>query len=603
LSRKPLGVRRGGGGAMLLPARAKWVGLGLATLAIASAVAVGFVLRLADPLSSPVIPAEDPYTHMALVREHLRTGSLDPLYPNSGLYPPGLHAFLAAAWAYSGVDLYQVVLLGPVFLGAIGVLGMALLLARNQGPLAGFVGALALAVAPEAIFRTNMMSPTALDLALLPFYLLALLELLKGRMGWLGVAAPMSLFFVFSHPWLFPILAMAGAAFVLLAWALPWPARFAPLSWVGVAGALACVGAGLGLTLSTCGGLCGPGLRDVLTLPKDAFFSALPYFVILASLAPLALLANPRRRARVAAWRPGTPRPLWVRLAASVLLCVALPALRQGLPEYVDLPRMFGWPIVLLAFAALAMLPFVTSPAANVGAGLFAATYPFVIYNPLHSPFWPHRTAVFLGLGLVILTGVAAGAIAHGIAVAWNALLARRARRKAKDGAAPAPHLPPAGSYLALFLAVLAVPAVVGGAVYTGTPDGYEGGWYRMYPACEMDALREVAKAADADPAAIVMTGSWEAKLVVASLSSDASRVWYTQGFFTSPGTRDKLEGQFANHGHPVLVVVDRYLKTETPSADTSFLDAPPYHSLGSWCTGGTGQTRLQAYSNAGAGA
>ncbi|MEA3204199.1 MAG: hypothetical protein QOI63_1879 [Thermoplasmata archaeon] len=586
---------------MLLTPRAKWVGLGLAATAIGAAVAVGFVLRLADPLSSPVIPAEDPYTHMALVKEHLRTGTLASLYAGSALYPPGLHAFLATVWAYSGVDLYQVILMGPVFLGAIGVLGMALLLARNQGPLAAFVGALALAVAPEAIFRTNMMSPTALDLALLPFYLLALLELLKGKLGWLGVAAPMSLFFVFSHPWLFPILAMMGIAFILLAWALPWPGRFAPLSPVGVAGALACVGAGLGLTLSTCGGLCGPGLRDIVDLPRNAFFSALPYLAMALSVAPLALLAaRPKLRAKLAAWTPGTPRRLWLRLAASAaiaatLYAITVPALKAGLPEYVDLRTMFGWPIVVLAFGALVALPFVASPAAYAGAGLFAATYPFVIYNPLHSPFWPHRTAIFLGLGLVLLAGVAAGALAHGIATAWDALLARRARKRPEGAAAPVAR--PGSQAVLLLLAVLAVPALVGGAVYAGTPDGYAGGWYRMYPACEMDALREVAKMVDANPTAVVITGDWEAKLVVASLASDASRVWYTQAFFTLQKSRERTEAQLEQKGHPIIVVVDRYVTVESPGADTSFLASPPFHPLGSWCAGGgTGQSRLQAY-------
>ncbi|MCA1811057.1 MAG: hypothetical protein LC623_03485 [Halobacteriales archaeon] len=591
---------------MLLSARTKWVGLGLAISATAAAVLVAFLLRLADPLSSPVIPAEDPYTHMALVREHLRTGALDPLYPKGDLYPPGLHAFLAAAWTYSGMDLYQIVLLGPVLLGAIGVLGMALVLARNQGPLAGFVGALALAVAPEAIFRTNMMSPTALDLALLPFYFLAVLELLKGRLGWLGVAAPMTVFFVVSHPWLFPILGMMGAAFIVLAVLFPWPARFAPLSLVGAAAALACIGFGTGLMLSTCGGLCGPGLRDIVEVPHTAFFDALPTLAMVASVVPLGvLLASPKLRAKAAAWTPGRPRSVWLRLVASAGIAVTLymvttRALAAGLPEYVDLHKMFGWPIVVLAFAALVALPFVASPAAYAGAGLFAATYPFVVFNPLHSPFWPHRTAVFLGLGLVMLAGVAAGALAHGIAVAWNASLARRVRRKAAAGADP--HPSHAGSQaMLLLLGVLTVPAFVGGAVYAGTPDGYSGGWYRMYPACEMDALRDVAKMVDADPKAVVMAGDWEAKLVIASLSSDASRVWYKQTFFTSAESRQDTEAQLAHNGRPLIVVVDRYVKVETPEADTSFVQGLPYHSLGTWCAnGGTGQSRLQAYSTGG---
>src|SRR5688572_26440747 len=69
--------------------------------AIAAILALGVVLRLVDPLSSPVIPAEDPYTHMAIVREDLRTGELQPLTEGADLYPPGLHAFLAAVLVFS----------------------------------------------------------------------------------------------------------------------------------------------------------------------------------------------------------------------------------------------------------------------------------------------------------------------------------------------------------------------------------------------------------------------------------------------------------------------------------------------------------------------
>ncbi|HUR61785.1 MAG TPA: hypothetical protein VM286_05410 [Candidatus Thermoplasmatota archaeon] len=587
---------------MLSTPRTRKAGLGLAVLAIAAAVGLGFVLRLADPLANPVIPAEDPFTHMALVKEHLRTGTLDPLYAQGGLYPPGLHAFMAVAWSYSGIDLEQIVLMGPVFLGAIGVLGMALLLTRNGGPLAGFVGALALAVAPEAIFRTNMMSPTALDLALVPFLLLALVELLKGKMGWLGVVAPMCLFFVFSHPWLFPILALTGVVFLVLAYGLPWSSRrHAPLSTLGVAGAIACIGLGLGLGLSTCGGYCGPGLRDVMTLPHNGFFDALPQILMAVSVVPLALLvARPALRTRVAAWAPTERRPLWLRIAASAaiaatLYAVTMPAVQHGMPEYVDLPKMFGWPILVLAFAMLVALPFLPSPAAYAGAGIFAATYPYVIYNPLHSPFWPHRTAVFMGIGLVILVGAFAGAAAHAVAGAWSHFIERRARKTVPNGT-PA-VAPGRGSHALMLMAVLAVPAFIGGTVYHETPDGYSGGWYRLYPECEMDALKEVAAKLDADPDAMVMTGDWQAKLVIAAFSSDASRVAYKQTFFTIQKSHEDTVAQMQHNGRTLLVVVDRYLTTETPDADTGFLQSEPFHPLGAWCSGGgTGQVRISAY-------
>src|SRR5688572_12920377 len=215
-----------------LARRHPWLLL-LAWAAVLCAVAVGVSLRLKDPLSTPVIPAEDPYTHMALVREHMQDGTLDPLYEPGGMYPPGLHAVLAAAWAYTGADLYQIVRLGPVLFGAVGVLGIALLAARFHHPrldgiAAGAVAALAFALAPEVVFRTTMMSPTALDLAVLPFFLLALLALLLGRLGWAAPVFAMSAFLVMSHPWVFAVLGAAGVAFLVLALLIPWPQEAAP---------------------------------------------------------------------------------------------------------------------------------------------------------------------------------------------------------------------------------------------------------------------------------------------------------------------------------------------------------------------------------------
>src|SRR5688572_3762692 len=68
--------------------------LPLVVLAVAGAAAWGIALRLVDPLSTDVIPAEDPYTHLALTREHLRDGSIDGLNGPGAPYPPGLHAVL-----------------------------------------------------------------------------------------------------------------------------------------------------------------------------------------------------------------------------------------------------------------------------------------------------------------------------------------------------------------------------------------------------------------------------------------------------------------------------------------------------------------------------
>lgn len=563
----------------------------LASCAVALAVALGAVLRVADPLSSSVIPAEDPYNHMALVREHLRNGELEPLNPGQTLYPPGLHAFIASAWVYTGADLYDLMRFGPVVLGAIGIVGMAVLLWRTAGPVAAVVGALALAVAPEAIFRSTMMSPTALDLAVLPFFLYAILRVLAGRLGWVGVAAPMAGFLAVSHPWLLGILGATGVAFLALAALLPWPsARGPPLTVPGIAGAVAVLGCGLGLSLLM------PGFGSTLGSASTRLV-AVGISLCIASVVPAALLLRWRDRSRSEAWlMRGPPGPL-ARTVASALIAVSLAAMvaaaaRGGMPEFIDLPRMFGWPILVLAAAALVALPFIAGPAANLGAALTAVTLPFTIFNPLDSAFLPHRTAIFLGLGLVLLCGVAASALARAASRGWPALVAALA--------------PPSTLRLrrssAVAVPAFLVAALVAGSIYTATPDGYAGGWYRLYNECEIEALRDVAAQADADPDLVVLTGSWQAKLVLAALTEDSSRVWFNGDLYTSGETRDDLVASMATAGRPLLLVVDRHLAAETPGADVGFTTQEPWQPSGSWCANmGVPYPRVTAFSTGGA--
>jgi hypothetical protein len=562
----------------------------VAALAIAAAIALGVVLRLADPLSSSVVPAEDPYTHMALVREHLRTGQLDGLWAHQDLYPPGLHGFLAAAWVYTGFDLYSITLYGPVVFGAIGILGMGLLLWRTSGPTAGFVAALAMAVMPEAIFRTTMMSPTALDMAVLPFLLGSLLMVLSGRLRWVGVAAPLALFLALAHPWLLAILCAAGAVSVVLALLLPSASPPSAPSPLGIAACMAVLGVGFAIALRM------PGFGDALQFPGPGVLDALALAVGALALAPLAVLGLLRRRGVTLGWPTRGPGPWWLRLALSACIAIGLvatyeAALQHGLPTFVDLPLMLGWPVLLLAALALVALPFIASPMAHLAAGLFAATFPFVIFNPLHSEFLPHRTVVFLGLSLAALAGVAAGAAAHSLALPLRSWVTR--------GAAAGRRLR-GPAILAAVPAVL-VATLLGGSIYAGTPDSYPGGWYRLYTPCELDALRDVARQADAMPDAVVVAGDWQAKLVLAGLSTDAQRIWYDGRVFTSEKARDALVAQMDHDHRPILLVVDRYLHSETPDADTSFASSPPWHETASSCSAtALGQPRVVVYATDG---
>lgn len=558
------------------PRAARLLGIG----AIAATIALGILLRLVDPLSTSVIPAEDPYAHMVMVKEHLQTATLDPLNPNGGLYPPGMHAFLAAIWTFSGLDLYQTFRFAPVVLGGIGVLGMGMLLWRHAGPIAGFVGALGYAVAPELIFRTTMMSPTALDLAIVPVLLYAALEVVEGDLRWLGVAVPMTLFLVFAHPWIFGILAVFAGLLVVFSILAPGStAQDRRASLRGMTLLLAVLGGGLALAMTGCRGMCGPGLNGFLPEALKTGWAVPAVFA--GSVLPAAIVAIwPERTSRLLSMDRREPTPWWLRALASVglagaLFLVTAPAVQQGMPPHVDLPRMIGWPVLASAAIAFVALPFIPNRAAHAGASFCIATYPWVIYNPLNSPFWSHRTAAFLGIGLMILLGVAALA-----GIRWS----RRALASWQPkftGARPQQAATTLFAVPALLVAVS-----MGGAVYAGTPDGYEGGWYRLYQPCELNAFEEMAERFGDEPRAYFVTGAWQARLVLAAVSEYPTKVQTPWQFTTHEQSRNQIIGSMEKADRPLYMVVDRHLYKQQSDVDLSFLEGEDWQQVGHWCDG-----------------
>lgn len=564
--------------------RSAWLITIVGVIAVVAAIGLGTMLRLADPLSSPVIPAEDPYTHMAYVREHIHDGNLEPLNEGGNIYPPGLHSFLSAAWVYTGADLADIIRFGPVVFGALGVLGIALLLWRNVGPIAATVGALAYALAPEVIFRTTMMAPTALDLALVPFLLLGLVETLRGRVAWSGVTAPIAAFLAIAHPWLFLLFGLMGLAFFLLVMIAPLPREGRSMTAAGFAASVAVVAGGVALASFT-----GPGFLGTLDLVPGVSLPlpilALIVITPIVAVPFLALRYAPARMERVLSWRPSGRKGRIVAAVSSALLAIVAILVTQralvgGLPQHVDLLRMFGWPILALSAVGFVAVPFIARPVGHIGAALVAATYPFVVFNPLNSPYWPHRTAVFFGIGLVILTGVAAGAAVR-LAVrglqTWNDRpLFGRVRVRP--------------SVMAVLPTLLVLP-VLGGGVYAGTPELYPEGWYRLYEPCEEEAIISLAERVEDDPDAVVITGTWQAKLVLAGYASGAERLWYKPGFFTASGEREIQERDdqiynFQKEDRPLYVLVDRHLRTEHEGADSRFLDHPPWQGPEQHCEG-----------------
>jgi hypothetical protein len=570
-----------------VPTAAQGPSRSLTLAALASVAALAVVLRLLDPLSNPVMAAEDPYTHMTLVREHLRDGVLDPV--GGVLYPPGMHAVIGAIVAFSGVDLYQLLRFVPAGLGAVSVVGVSLLLLRYEGLLAAFVGGLALALMPEEIFRTTMAAPTALDLALLPFLMFALLEVLRGRLAWLGAAVPITLLLVLAHPWVLAIAALMLGGFLLLALLFPWdPARGAQPTMVGAAASIGLVGAMTGLAVAAfwTDGAIGPG--DVASrLLGISGLTAAVVVVALALLVAAAMVVVARVRGPHPP-RAADQRPVWMQRLGVGLMLVALvamiaPVLLHGPPPYVDLPRMVGWPSLVLAMGAFLLLPLAGSPVAHIAAALMAATLPFTLYNPLDSAYWPHRTVVYLGLALAILAGVAVDRLARDAAprILQVGTPEGSPGRPGRHGGAPSLWPQPRGARP--FGAVALVAVVLAGGIAAGTPAPYQGGWYRYYDLCEFEAMQHVADLANASPDILVVTGSWQSKLIIAAFTDQAERVWYKRDLFQNTTEQANFTTWIGQYHALGYVVLDRYLMNQTFLA-LDFLDQAPYQRIDQAC-------------------
>lgn len=548
----------------------------------------GVAFRLEDPLSDGIIPAEDPYTHMALVREHLSDGELDPLYDTGSLYPPGMHLYLGTVWVFTGLELYDIMLVGPAVLGGIGIIGIGLLAGRLGGPVAGALAAMAYAVAPETIFRTSMMSPTALDLAILPYLLLAFMEVVRGRYAWLAAAAPIAIFLVWSHPWALVLLGAAGAVLAVLITAVPWPERSgqAPPRARGAAIAVALFGYVLALATWV-----RNGFGTVFSEPLGISTGPLVLVLLILSLAPLALVATLPRVARAFDAPRRTHHVAW-RIGLSVALLVALAAItyvaaQGGFPRHVDLPRMFGWPILGLAAAGFVLAPFARGPLSYLGTSLAAATYPFVVFNPLNSAFWPHRTAVFFGIGAVLLVGVATSLIVQGVRWLGHAYV-RRSEQKTQKRV----------SHWRVHAATLTVAALLSVTVVGASPASYPDGWYRLYAECEMDALRDIADVYNEHPDAVIVTGTWQSKLVLGAFVEDNDDLWFKPGLYTSDDEREKNLRHWEKAGTMAIVVVDPHHREELPIGATDFLQHEPWSPHNEYCRGmgGMDQPRVITY-------
>jgi hypothetical protein len=576
--------------------RAKLLGM-LAIVAVVGAMALGMGLRAADPLGNPVLAAEDPYTHLTLTKEHLRDGNLQPLHEGGALYPPGMHAVLGAFWSYSGADMLDLVRFLPVLFGGISILAVAFLVGRWEGALAAVLAALAIAILPEAIARTSFATPTALAVAVLPFAVAATLEVLRGKLHWLAAAAPLSLLLVLAHPWTMVVFGVAGGLFLLLYLAFPWQAA-APPTRRGFAVALALLSSCTGLALLTQWSVRGSGFED-LTTPFLGGRAGLALGALLGGAFVLGLaLAFAWRNAGSAPLLARTARPRWGRMGGCALLGVLVVgvsalALSRGLPNLVDPATMVGWPILLAAMVALLALPFRSTPAAHAGAALFLVAFPLTMIDFWHSPWWPQRMAVFMGLGAAILVGAAAARLVP--MATW--VLSLEERPSARDEPETATAAP---RRVRPVVPVALVGLILTAAIAAGSPSPYPP-WYRLYDGCQADALRGVGELMD-QPEDLVATGAWQSQLVIGAFAPDATRVWYKPALFRDEDERGTFAKDVAASGGDGYVVVDPYLANLT-DADPSFLGAAPYEPAGTWCPDAEGAPTIALFRVAPSGA
>lgn len=317
-------------------------------LLLAALLLVAWIVRLREPLSSPILGAEDPFLHMAQTWDVLQGRGLP-----AG-YPPGF-PILLAPFALLGPTVFAFVARwGPPLFGVAEVLGVFLLARRALGFAPALAAGLVAALMPENVFRSNLLFPTALDLALLPFVFLAVLRASEGSRAHLVLAGGLLALLLVTHPWVVALLVPTLALFTLALVAKRQRARAVPLAAATATGGVALVVALAFL----------PGTWN----PAPAFFAH----------------AGPR-----------------------LVQLVANPASIAPLPRFVNLPAMLTIPAMVLAAAGAVRALVVRSRFALLALLWTALLLPFVLVDWFDVWFLPHRTVAYLSVGVALLAGLA----------------------------------------------------------------------------------------------------------------------------------------------------------------------------------------------------
>lgn len=441
---------------------------GWSAAGLAALLVLALALRLREPLSSLVIGAEDPYVHMARTWDLVQLGTL----PEG--YPPGLMFMLAPAALLGPDAFYWFARFAPPFAGVVEVLGVFLLCRYMLDEAAGFAGGFLAAVTPENITRTTLLFPTALTLAVLPFAFLFLFRALEGHRGSRQALAALALLLLVTHPWGLGL----AAPPILAYWFLT-----ADGNRVTVAGICTLVAGGV-----------------------VALFYLLP-----ATWNPFPVLfGNVQHQV---AYLAADPSSLWTNL-----------------PVYVDPPAMLTYPVM-----AAGALGAGVAAARRSRIGLFALcwtllTLPIVLVHWFGMWFLPHRTVVFLGLGLAMLGAV----LFHALARSGPGV--GRTRRAA-------------GLAFAAVLVVSTVPA----AAETSP-------WYRIYDQQDYEFWSRLE---EHDPP-LVVAPSWETKAGYRALTGNPAI--HDEVFFEDRQHRERVLAKDPG----LLVVYDEEFADDAPSA---FLD------------------------------
>lgn len=183
-------------------APATWIMLGVIAL-------LAFALRLREPLSNPIMGAEDPYLHLQ------RTWNLvQGSFPRD--YPVGFMILLAPFTLLGPETFYTLARFLPTVAGPVMVVGMFLFLRNYMVAPGALAACLLVAVMPEMVVRTNLLFPTALDLAVLPFLFLAFFRLIEGKRWAMYAVIGMTLGLLLVHPWFVALMLPPMAIFGLI---------------------------------------------------------------------------------------------------------------------------------------------------------------------------------------------------------------------------------------------------------------------------------------------------------------------------------------------------------------------------------------------------